>query len=167
MLYQHEKQTVPLLQLDILQGHIGSWEDYLKEHVLRFNDQHDSFSRWIRRWQEWSVFGITFMIFQIWLVKWKLISCVRLFATPWTIYSPWDSPGQNTGVGCLSLLQIRLTCLYRAEIFETLSVINTASWNLQSCWIMLLNAFRTVIKWCFVLRRQVKVIGKKTVLSFS
>lgn len=45
MLYQHEKQTVPLLQLDILQGHIGSWEDYLKEHVLRFNDQHDSFSR--------------------------------------------------------------------------------------------------------------------------
>ena len=21
------------------------------------------------------------------------------------LYSPWDSPGQNTGVGCLSLLQ--------------------------------------------------------------
>ena len=27
--------------------------------------------------------------------KWKLLSCVRLFATPWT---PWNSPGQNTGV---------------------------------------------------------------------
>ena len=37
--------------------------------------------------------------------KWKLISLVWLFATPWTIYSPWNSPGQNTGVGSLSLLQ--------------------------------------------------------------
>ena len=25
--------------------------------------------------------------------------------TLWTLYSPWDSPGQNTGVGSLSLLQ--------------------------------------------------------------
>ena len=25
--------------------------------------------------------------------------------TPWTIKSPWNSPGQNTGVGSLSLLQ--------------------------------------------------------------
>ena len=25
--------------------------------------------------------------------------------TPWTIYSPWNSPGQDTGVGSLSLLQ--------------------------------------------------------------
>ena len=33
------------------------------------------------------------------------ISRVRLFATPWTIYSPWNSPGQNTGVGSCSLLQ--------------------------------------------------------------
>ena len=36
--------------------------------------------------------------------KWKLLSRVRLFVTPW-IYSPWNSPGQNTGVGSLSLLQ--------------------------------------------------------------
>ena len=36
--------------------------------------------------------------------KWKSLSCVRLFATPW-LYSPWNSPGQNTGVGSLSLLQ--------------------------------------------------------------
>ena len=35
-------------------------------------------------------------------VKWKLLSCVQLFATPWP-YSPWNSPGQNTGVGSLSL----------------------------------------------------------------
>ena len=26
-------------------------------------------------------------------------------ATPWTIYSSWNSPGQHTGVGSLSLLQ--------------------------------------------------------------
>ena len=30
--------------------------------------------------------------------KWKLLSRVQLFATPWTIYSPWNSPDQNTGV---------------------------------------------------------------------
>ena len=65
--------------------------------------------------------------------KWKSLSCVQLFATPWIIqsmefsrltqssvnyiyyvvhhipstyiYSPWNSPGQNTGAGSLSLLQ--------------------------------------------------------------
>ena len=37
-------------------------------------------------------------------VKWKSLSHVRLFATPWTILS-WNSPGRNTGVGSLSLLQ--------------------------------------------------------------
>ena len=43
-------------------------------------------------------------------VKWKSLSHVRLSVTPWTVYSPWNSPGQNTGVGSLSLLQ---------EIFPT------------------------------------------------
>ena len=33
-----------------------------------------------------------------WKWKWS-----RLFVTPWTIYSPWNSPGQNTGVGSHSL----------------------------------------------------------------
>ena len=36
--------------------------------------------------------------------EWKSLSLVRLFATPWTI-GPWNSPGQNTGVGSLSRLQ--------------------------------------------------------------
>ena len=36
--------------------------------------------------------------------KWKPVSRVRLSATPWTI-QPRNSPGQNTGVGSLSLLQ--------------------------------------------------------------
>ena len=39
--------------------------------------------------------------------KWKSLIRVWLFATPWTI---WNSPGQNTGVGSLSLFQ---------EIFPT------------------------------------------------
>ena len=34
-------------------------------------------------------------------VKWKLLSCVQLFTTP----CMWNSPGQYTGVGSLSLLQ--------------------------------------------------------------
>ena len=45
-------------------------------------------------------------------LMWKTLSHVRLFATPWTLwdamvcmYSPWNSPGQNPGVGSLSLLQ--------------------------------------------------------------
>ena len=38
------------------------------------------------------------------LWKWKLLSHVRVFVTPW-LYSPWNSPGQNTGMGSLSLLQ--------------------------------------------------------------
>ena len=36
--------------------------------------------------------------------KWKSLSRVQLFATPW-IYSPWNSPGQSTGVGSCFLLQ--------------------------------------------------------------
>ena len=36
--------------------------------------------------------------------KWKSLSRVRLFATPWTTESR-NSPGQSTGVGNLSLLQ--------------------------------------------------------------
>ena len=35
-------------------------------------------------------------------MKWKSFSHVQLFATP---FSPWNSPGQNTGVGSVSLLQ--------------------------------------------------------------
>ena len=39
-----------------------------------------------------------------------MLTHVQLFATPWTtrparLLCPWNSPGKNTGVGCLSLLQ--------------------------------------------------------------
>ena len=43
-----------------------------------------------------------------WKWKWRFLSHVWLFVTPcpWTCpYSSWNSPGQNTGVGSLSLLQ--------------------------------------------------------------
>ena len=37
--------------------------------------------------------------------KWRSLSHVPFFVTLWTAHSPWNSPGQNTGVGSLSLLQ--------------------------------------------------------------
>ena len=36
--------------------------------------------------------------------KWKPLSHIRLFK-PYGLYSPWNFPGQNTGVSSLSLLQ--------------------------------------------------------------
>ena len=43
------------------------------------------------------------------IVKWKLLSHVRLFAThglePTRLFCPWNSPGKNTGMGSLSFLQ--------------------------------------------------------------
>ena len=42
-------------------------------------------------------------------VKYKPLSRVQLFETPWTVTyqvpSPLDSPGKNTGMGCHALLQ--------------------------------------------------------------
>ena len=39
----------------------------------------------------------------------QLLSCVRLFATLWTVahqgFPTWDFPGKNTGVGCHFFLQ--------------------------------------------------------------
>ena len=52
------------------------------------------------------LWGGTIDTSQVWKWKWKSLSCVRLFVTAWTIlYSPWNSPGQSTGVGSHSLLQ--------------------------------------------------------------
>ena len=45
----------------------------------------------------------SFLPSPVWKWKWKLLSHVWLFATPWT--SPWNSPGQNTGFDSLSILQ--------------------------------------------------------------
>ena len=41
-------------------------------------------------------------------MKWKSLSRVQLFVTPWTearqFLCPWNSPGKNTGVRCHALL---------------------------------------------------------------
>ena len=52
-----------------------------------------------------------------------ILSCVRLFATPWSVACQdpcrWDVPGKNTGMGCHFLLQgistqeLNLRLLYR------------------------------------------------------
>ena len=41
------------------------------------------------------------LMWDIW--KWKWLSCVWLFVTPWT--RPWNSPGQNARVGNRPFLQ--------------------------------------------------------------
>ena len=38
-------------------------------------------------------------------VKMKVAQSCPALCDPWTTYSPWNSPGHNTGVGSLSLLQ--------------------------------------------------------------
>ena len=43
------------------------------------------------------------ILIYVWQWKGRSLSRVWFFATP--IYSPWNCPGQNTGVGSLSLLQ--------------------------------------------------------------
>ena len=48
------------------------------------------------------LFFLQFFVLIAW--KWKFLSCVRLFV-PHGLYSPWNSPGQNIGVGSLSPLQ--------------------------------------------------------------
>ena len=42
----------------------------------------------------------------VWSESEKLLSCVRLFVTPWTrLLHPWNFLGKSTGVGCHFLLQ--------------------------------------------------------------
>ena len=73
-----------------------------------------------------------------WNWKWKSLSRVWLFATPWTVCSPWNSPGQNTGVGRLSLFQ---------RIFPT----QGSNPGLQHCWRILYQLIhkgsQRILKW--------------------
>ena len=55
---------------------------------------------WMKEYSDGIRLWATVHSLRKWHVReWKLLSCVRLFATPWTFL------GQNTGVGSLSLLQ--------------------------------------------------------------
>ena len=55
---------------------------------------------------EW--IAISFSSAWKWKVKVKLLSCIRLLATPWLqptrLLCPWDFPGKTTEVGCHCLL---------------------------------------------------------------
>ena len=71
--------------------HANIWGDKM------FNTPHMTFPSWFypqpfiytdMKWSE---------------LKWKSLSSVQLFATPWT--SPCNSLGQSTGIGSLSILQ--------------------------------------------------------------
>ena len=59
----------------------------------------------------WIEFYFSRYIENIFNMQWKSLSHVQLFATLVMydslhgLYSPWNSPGKNTGVGSLSLLQ--------------------------------------------------------------
>ena len=49
----------------------------------------------------------------------KSFSCIRFFATSWTIYSPWNSPGQNTGVFCILFCILEYSLSLLQWIFPT------------------------------------------------
>ena len=54
---------------------------------------------WALKWHDGMYFSTGSLYCCVEDRKWKSLSCVWLFATP------WNSPSQNTGVGSLSLLQ--------------------------------------------------------------
>ena len=82
---------------------------FLKWGKLRLREQKinsglfmiTSVNIWMRSAELFPALGITKMMFYKW--KWKSRSVVSDSATLWN--RPWNSPGQNTGVGCHSLLQ--------------------------------------------------------------
>ena len=54
-------------------------------------------------WGRWSVF---FNPFPLWVSKWSEVKVIQSYPLrSHGLYSPWNSLGQNTGVGSLSLLQ--------------------------------------------------------------
>ena len=65
---------------------------------------------WAQLYCKFIKIGIKTHLLPLLVTKGKSLSRVQLFVTSWTIYSPWNSLGQNTRVGSLSLFQ---------EIFPT------------------------------------------------
>ena len=76
-----------MLQFKGFQRVGNKWETELQWWSLKTNQPT---TKWTVRYRE------------VW--KWKSPSCVWLFLTH-GLYRPWNSPGQNTGVGSHSLLQ--------------------------------------------------------------
>ena len=53
----------------------------------------------------WEIISIINCVLSFPFLKWKSLSLVSNSLRPPGLYSPWNSSGQNTGVGSLSLLQ--------------------------------------------------------------
>ena len=72
-----------------------------------------------------------------WKVKGKLLSRVRLLATPWTaatrLLRPWDFPGKSTGVGRHCLLR----CKYYTILYK----------RLEHSWILVSSGILEQIPW--------------------
>ena len=73
-------------------------------------------------WVSWALCVFKFLLHKYVLYvdseKWKLVSRVSDSLRPHGLYSPWNSPGQNTGVGSLSLLQgIFPTQVFREHLY--------------------------------------------------
>ena len=110
------------------------------------------FGRWIL--YHWATWGSRYMLQDDFysenqplfpLVKWKSLSHVWLFATSW--YSPWNSPGQNTGVGSLSCLQgIFLTQVSNQGLLHCRRILYQlrfplTKWFLKQAWNFFLECF--------------------------
>ena len=75
-----------------------------------------------------------------WKVKVKSLSCVRLFATPWTapfrLLRPWDFPGKRTGVGRRCLLHFQSLPSYYSDTISScylfLNFIEIQLWHMNS-----------------------------------
>ena len=93
---------------------VVGWNHWLNghafEHTMGAGDGQESLAccsprgwQWLRRLSDWT--KVNWNEISSELVK--LLSCVWLFATPWTtrLLCPWNFLGKSTGVGCHFLLQ--------------------------------------------------------------
>ena len=94
-------------------GKVGS-RNVLFSHLLKLNILVDTFDKvlllhwWLLRNSTHSNLHNPWLLsalYHCWKWKWKSLSHVPPFLQPRELYSPWDFPGQNTGVGSPSLLQ--------------------------------------------------------------
>ena len=81
---------------------------------------------------DFSIF--TFRLWYLFVWKWRSLSRVWLFASPWTIYSTWNFSGQNTGVGSLSLLQGRTSKPRDRTQVSSIAGRFFASWATREKW---------------------------------
>ena len=61
------------------------------QFIFSLNSYINFYKKW---WPVYKMVVIKDIVRSKW--KWKSLSCIQLFVTPWTIYSPWNSPGFRT-----------------------------------------------------------------------